>query len=127
MKKIITFVVAALLIPSILFAVDMSPRNYGRDANLYYSASIADGENGEAVRVTLSPGGRLSCTIVAGANSGKIQYTTSLDTAVSAGTATWQDWPKGTVTGTASDSLIAPVSAVRGVSVSGAITVEFVQ
>ena len=52
--------------------------------------------------------------------------TTSTVSSVEADTATWQDWPEGNVTSTFSDALTGPVTAVRGVSVSGAVTFEAV-
>ena len=91
-----------------------------------YTEVIGDGNNGETI---LIPPGKdnITCTIIAGANSGKFQFTTSSDSAVLAGTATWIDWSKGEVTGTAYDALNWPITALRGVSTSGAITIEIVR
>lgn len=44
----------------------------------------------------------------------KIQYTLSSAAAVMAGTATWRDWPLGTVSAFAVDLLLGPVTAIRG-------------
>ena len=91
-----------------------------------YTEVIGDGNNGETI---LIPPGKdnITCTIIAGANSGKFQFTTSSDSAVLAGTATWVDWYKGEVTGTDYDVLNGPVTALSGVSTSGAITIEVVR
>jgi hypothetical protein len=92
-----------------------------------HKETIADGITGDALTVPPLPdGGRVTCTIVAGSNTGKVQFTTSPDANVAAATATWQDWPNGTITGNSSDSIISPVTAVRGVSVSGEIVFEVV-
>jgi len=92
-----------------------------------YTETIADGDNGNTI---LIPGNfnnvRISCTLIAGSNTGKFQFTTSLDTNIKAGTETWQDWPLEDSTGTVSDSLISPVTGLRGVSVSGEVTIEVV-
>jgi len=92
-----------------------------------HKETIADGVTGDYIVVPpLGDGTRVSCTVIAGAGTGKIQFTTSPDSEVIAGTATWQDWPEGNSTGTTSDTLIGPVTALRGVSVSGEIKIEIV-
>jgi hypothetical protein len=104
----------------------MTPRE-GRYNGFTYTETLADGITSDAIAIPpLPPGGRVTCTVIAGANTAKIQFTTSSDAAVSADTATWQDWPQGDKTGTFSDSIISPVTAVRGVSVSGEIDFEIV-
>ena len=90
-----------------------------------YSETIADGANGNTVLIPgLSGHEAISCTLIAGANTGKIQFTTSPEASITAGTETWQDWD-GVTTGTGTDVLIAPVTAIRGVSTSGEVKVEF--
>ena len=84
---------------------------------------IADTANGNPISLEDKVA---TVTIVAGAGTGKAQTTTSGEDAILAGTANWVDWGKGDVTGTNSDVLTGPVSAVRGVSVSGEITIEIV-
>jgi len=87
---------------------------------------ILDGVTGPSIIIppTGSEGARVTCTVIPGGNTGKFQYTTSPDADVLADTAIWQDWPGGSKTSTFSDSLLAPVTAVRGVSVSGPIDIE---
>ncbi len=89
---------------------------------------IADGDTGDAVVIPPLANGkeRITCTLIAGASTGKFQVTTSSDAKVTAGTATWQDWAKGAQTGTVSDVLVGPVTGVRGVSTSGEISIEVV-
>jgi hypothetical protein len=90
-----------------------------------YQETIATGTNGDSVIVHPLNGKPLTCTLIAGAGTGKIQFTTSSEAAVIAGTATWQDW-EGVTTGTGSDVLIGAVTAVRGVSTSGEVKIELV-
>jgi hypothetical protein len=92
-----------------------------------YEETISDGSTGDTVKIPpIHPDSRISCTVIAGVGTGKIQYTTSIDAKVIAGTAVWQDWPLGEVTGTDSDSLVSPITGLRGVSISGDITIEVV-
>lgn len=88
-----------------------------------FQETIADGLNGNPISLEDKVA---TITIVAGAGTGKAQTTTSGEEAIKAGNANWIDWSKGDVTGSSSDVLTGPVSAVRGVSVSGEITIEIV-
>jgi len=124
MKKLIAII---LLFPALAFGAEMTTRTPDNQNPSHYTETIADGENGETIRIVMESGAAVSCTIIAGANTGKIQYTTSSDAAITAGSETWQDWPNGDTTGTYSDALLAPVTALRGVSVSGEIVIEFTQ
>ena len=93
----------------------------------HYTETIATGATGNTVIIPPFDSGKsITCTLIAGTSTGKFQITTSSDSAVTAGTATWQDWYEGNKTGTVSDAIISPVTAVRGVSVSGAIVIEIV-
>ena len=93
----------------------------------HHEETIAHGDTGNDIEVFPIPDdNRITCTLIAGANTGKFQVTTSTDAKVAAGTATWQDWAKGVTTGTVSDVLIGPVTAIRGVSASGEIKIEVV-
>lgn len=106
--------------------VNLSKRIIGM--GFEYTETIADGADGDTVLLPgISDGENITCTMIAGANTGKFQFTTSSDAAVAAGTCTWIDWPKGNVTGTDYDLLLGPVTAVRGVSISGEITIEIVR
>lgn len=90
-----------------------------------HSETIADGENGETIAIpSLPPGKNIACTVIAGSNTGKFQYSTSLDAEVEADTCEWHNWEEGDVTGSFTDAIVANVSALRGVSVSGEIKVE---
>ncbi len=102
-----------------------------RDSNTpgyFYTETIATGATGDDVRVYPMgmDGTRITCLIIAGAGSGKFQFTTSSDADVAAQTATWSDWPKGAVTGTDWDALTSQVTGLRGVSTSGEIVIEIV-
>ena len=99
----------------------------GRYNGYTHTETLVDGITSDPIVIPpLPPGGRVTCTVIAGANTAKIQFTTSSDAAVVADTATWSDWPQGDKIGTFSDSIITPVTAVRGVSVSGEIDFEIV-
>lgn len=107
--------------------VEMTPR-VSAAPGFEYTETIQSGQTGNDVHVFPlgHKGGKITCTMIAGAGSGKFQYTTSLDAQVVADTAVWKDWPKGSVTGTESDALLSQVTGLRGVSSSGEITIEIV-
>jgi len=93
----------------------------------HYTETITTGATGDSIKIpTLAPGKNITCTIIAGANTGRFETTTSSDASVAAGTATWLTWPLGTQTGTVSDSIISPVTGIRGASSAGEITIEVV-
>lgn len=103
----------------------MIPRFDSGYKGYHHQEEIADGITGAWVKVPAMgmQGGLVSCTMVAGANTGKVQFTTSSDIDVLADTANAQNWPLGNVTGTYSDA-VAQVTAVRGVSISGIVDFE---
>lgn len=88
-----------------------------------YSVDIA---NGESDIVKLFPAGRGesigAAMLVCGAGTGRIDFTLDSFDDIDAGTAVWVEWDKGVVTGTAVDSFRVKMTALRAVSVSGAIT-----
>jgi hypothetical protein len=87
-----------------------------------HKETIASG-NGEDIYIGGKP---VTCTVITSGNTGKFQFSTSPKSDLEADTATWQDWAKGNVTATTSDALTSPVTAVRGVSVTGEIKIEVV-
>lgn len=89
---------------------------------------IADGQNGDTIRIFPLGLGltRITCRVIAGAGTGKFQFTTSPDADVLDDSAVWSDWPKGSATGTEWDVLQSQVTGLRGVSISGEITIEVV-
>lgn len=92
-----------------------------------YQETIADGATGDDVIIPpLIAGKKISCRVICGAGTGKIQVTLSLDSAVVAGTAIWEDWESGNVTGTQSDVAKGPITGIRGVSISGEIVLEVI-
>jgi hypothetical protein len=93
----------------------------------HYSETIATGATGDDVVIPpLAPGKEITCTIVAGANTGYFQTTTDSDTAVAAGTATWKTWALGTSTGTVVDVITGTVTGIRGVSAFGEVRITIV-
>ena len=90
----------------------------------HYAETIATGATGDDVVIPpLAPGKEITCTIVAGSNTGYFEFTTDSDAAVATGTATWATWAEGTSTGTVSDVIGGTVTGLRGVSVSGEIRI----
>lgn len=98
-----------------------------RVENYILSKTIA---NGESETIILFPNKKVvngvTCTLIAGINTGKFQYTTSTIAEINAGTATYQDWALGENSGTVSDAIISPVTALKAVSVTGEIKIEVV-
>jgi len=92
-----------------------------------YTETIAGETTGDSVIIpALIAGKNITCRLICGANTGKVQTTTSVDSAVAAGTATWVDWALGDVTLTKTDVTTGPITGIRGVSVSGEVTLEVV-
>lgn len=71
---------------------------------------------GKYVTITCIPSG-----------TGKIQFTTGRIDEVNNNEAIWRDWSRGNITSSASDIPEGPVTAIRGVSVSGQVVVEVLQ
>lgn len=91
-----------------------------------YSEEVADGVTGDPI--IIEPFGKGDPTgtvkLVCGSGTGKVQTTIDPDGAIEADTAEWDDWAQGEVTGTALDVFAGPISAIRAVSVSGAVTLK---
>ena len=107
-------------------ATDSMTRRQGRFLSYEYHAEIADGVTGPSVILPPmgSNGARTNCTINLSSSTGKFQYTSSSEEDVLDDTANWYDWDKGEVTESTSDALTVPVMALRGVSISGTITID---
>lgn len=102
---------------------EMTRRPFQRDG-WHYTETIATGATGDSLILpSLEAGKTIAVTLIAGAGTGYVQFTTSSDAAVKADTAVWQTWALGTKTGTESDSL-EKATALRGVSVSGEVIIE---
>ncbi len=105
---------------------NMVERTIGRKAGFHHEESLLTGVTSNPIIIPPLNGQPVTCTIIAGGNTGKMQFTTSSDTKVAAGTAVWSDWDRGVVTGTVTDFILSAVTAVRGVSSAGAIDFELV-
>ena len=105
---------------------NMAERALGRKPGYYHAETLADGITSDPVIIPGLNGLPVTCTIIIVGTSGKVEFTTSSDAEVAAATAVWQDWAGGTVTANTSDALIGPVTAVRGVSVSGEVKFQVV-
>ena len=103
--------------------------NYEGASKYPYTEDISSGQNGQSVIVkpAQSKSGFVGVMVVAEGSpgvTGKVQYTFSSTANVLAGTANWVDWDDGDVTSNTGSTITAPVTAVRGVSVSGDIVFE---
>ena len=124
MKKLI---VISIILALAVCAYAGTTQRTNDNAAYHYTATIADGENGATVAIpSFDPWRPVTVTIVAGANTGKVQVTTSSEAAVTGATCTWADWDNGDSTGTTTDVIVGPVTGIRGVSVSGEVTIEIV-
>jgi len=89
-----------------------------------YKEEIQDGETSDPVKI--KPTGRGtssgSVIIICGAGTGKIQVSFDTYDEIDENTAEWIDWDKGEVTGTEVDVFNGPVTGIRCVSISEAIT-----
>jgi len=98
----------------------------GRFLGYEYHEDIGDGLDGKSVLIpSISIPTKVTCTVDP-SGTAKMQYTTSPLADVEADTAVWQNWPIGDVTVITSDSLVSPVTALRGVSVTGAVTIDII-
>jgi hypothetical protein len=133
MKKITGFILALILfvLPAVVFSaeVELTPRSGDAKYTGYHTSTvIADTASTYFVIPHFRDGFRpITVTLLAGANTGKVQYTTSSVTAIRAETAVWHDWDYGDVSGNDNtDVLTGPVTGLQGVSVSGEVTIEIV-
>ena len=86
--------------------------------------TITAGTTGAAVQVN-EAGATVTCIPGVGGTM-TAQFTTSPLADVRDGTATWQDWPSGSVAATTSDVLLGRVSAVRASAVTADGVLEVV-
>lgn len=106
--------------------VDMIKRPFAQDGYCY-AESIGTGATGKDIRIPPLPAGKtIHIALIAGANTGKFQVSSSSDAAITAGTATWSDLTLAAATGTVRDEITASITGLRGVSTSGAIVIEVV-
>lgn len=100
-----------------------------------YHETVATTESSDAVYIIPlgGDGGRVTVTLRAGANTGKIQYTTVDSADVIANTVDsgdWTDWSTytddGLSTGTLIETLVSPVTGIRCVSISGEVSFDIV-
>jgi len=95
----------------------------GNTGGYTYTVDIA---NGESDTVKLFPAGRGQslgvAMLVCGTNTGRIDFTIDSHEMIDLGTAVWVQWDKGVITGTQTDTFRIKMTALKAVSVSGAIT-----
>jgi len=128
MKKL--FLVAIIILfATASYAGSLAKRPVeGTGLGYFYAETLATGVTSDAVVIPPLKVGQknVTVTMINGGNTGSIEFTTSSDALVTSGGATWQTWPLGVVTGTTSDALIGPVTALRGKSALGEVKYEIV-
>lgn len=106
--------------------VNMTKRPFVHDG-WHYTAAIGTGATGSDIRIPSLPLGKtIHIALIAGANTGKFQVSSSSDAAITAGTATWSDLTLSSTTGTVRDVVLGQITGLRGVSISGEIVIEVV-
>lgn len=98
----------------------------GRFIGFSYSATIGAAETEILPIPPLDSGAQISVTAIPGANTALVQHTTSSDVSVAAETATWVDWPSGSVTVTTSDVVDSPITGLKFTATGGDCTFEVV-
>lgn len=87
-----------------------------------YKESIASGATGDSVMIP--PGqGEVNITL-APTGTAKLQYSQDTMQAIKDGSADWFDWPDGEVSSVTNKVMSNTVSAVRGVSITGTVTLH---
>ena len=86
------------------------------DVRWFHSETVTDATSDPLVLPAL-PGRETAAVSVMPGTSATVQYTTSTYAELDAGTATWHDWPAGSVSTTTSDDVKTCITALRLVSV----------
>jgi len=95
----------------------------GNTGGYTYTVDIANGESDTVKLFSAGRGMSIGVAIlVCGVNTGRIDFTIDSHEMIDDGTAVWVVWDKGVVTGTQIDTFRIKMTALKGVSVSGAIT-----
>ena len=100
----------------------------GMSGGYLYSEVISNGATSNPIYIPSLGRGTTNGTValICGSNTGKVQITLDSDTLIDADSAVWVDWENGEVTGTSIDVFVGSITAIRGVSVSGEITLKIV-
>lgn len=98
-------------------AIEYDQRSQDEQAS-FVSDSIGADSTGTTIYVHEARRG-VTITAIPSGGSIKVQFTTSLLSTVQGGGGTWQDWSTGASASTASDGIVTPVTAVRGVTSGG--------
>jgi len=97
----------------------------GRFLGFTNFVTVATGETNILAIPPLDAGHQISVTAIPGANTAKVEHTTSPDADVAA-SAVWQDWPSGSVTITTSDIVEGPITGLRFSATGGQCKFEVV-
>jgi hypothetical protein len=100
----------------------------GRYPGFTWFETVTAGNTSDALKIPHTPPGReISVTAIpGGGGTAKVQFTTSPDADVVGATATWQDWPLGDISSTASDRILSQVTALRFVATTANADFEVV-
>jgi len=101
-------------------------RRAGRYPGWVYTEEMTTGGESEPISIPPLDGIPVSVTLITETGSGKIQFSTSPDDEVAAGSAEWTDWPLGLCTETKSDAVISPISGLKLIRTSGTVGIEII-
>lgn len=92
-----------------------------------HKETVAGGATSDSLVVPPLPGSeKVTITVIPGANSGLVEFTTSPDSEITAATATWHEWPSGTVTQNTIDYIDSPITGLRFSATGGDVDFEVV-
>jgi hypothetical protein len=97
----------------------------GRFLGFTNFVTVATGDTEILAIPPLDAGHQISVTAIPGSNTALVEHTTSPDADVAA-SATWQEWPSGSVTSTTSDTIVSPVTGLRFSATGGQCKFEVV-
>lgn len=92
-----------------------------------FQGTVESGGTSNPVEIPVLPSQKpVTVTCIPSSGSGRIEFSTSPDSAIEGGTANWQNWFKGNVVESTTDVLVSGVTGIRCVSVSGLCVFEIV-
>ncbi len=87
--------------------------NDGKRFKLSDYITVTAGNTAKVNVPPLSPSAKITCKVLPGAGTAKIETTISSQANIDADTAEWKDWPHGAVAVDTEDVIVAPVNALR--------------
>ena len=130
MKRITLLSIALIFFTvSVSYAGTLSNRPVsGSELGYTYSETVSSTATGDTIVIPpLKLGNKpVTITLIAGGNTGHIEFSTSADSLIAAGSGIFQTWPKGVISDTQSDVILGPITAVRCISDLGEVKYEIV-